>query len=154
MTTARATWAGSNICTTSTCRRASCRAALTRQKTTLALARSATSVAYRGAVTFTATLTINDDGSGGNYAIFAGQKLTGRMVILERSTNNFATTAATYAMPSSGTGTYAITLDLTVDSQWRAYFATPTEALVGDRSPASASPSANAGSTPAHSDHR
>jgi hypothetical protein len=109
---------------------------LTRQKTTLALARSATSIAYRGAITFTATLSITDDGSGANYAIFAGQKLSGRVVVLERSTDNFATTAATYTMPASGTGTYALTFNLTYTSQWRAYFATPTEGLAGVRSPA------------------
>jgi hypothetical protein len=102
---------------------------LTRQKTSLTLAKSATSVAYRGAVTFTATLSVANDGTGPNASIFEGQKLSGRTVVLERSTDNWAT-KVTYAMPAGGSlGTYAVTLNLTYTSQWRVSFATPSEGL-------------------------
>jgi hypothetical protein len=110
---------------------------LTRQKTTLAFSKSATSVAYRGAVTFTATLTVTADGSGPNSSIFEGQKLSGRAVILERSTDGWATSTR-YTMPAGASlGTYSMTINLTYTSQWRVRFATPSEGLSGVTSPAS-----------------
>jgi hypothetical protein len=110
---------------------------LTRQTTTLTLAKSSSSVGYRGNVTFTATLEVKVDGSGGNDAQLEGANLSGRVLVLERSSNNFSTISATYAMTAGSNGTYTVSLNLTSTSQWRAYFATPTEGLSGSRSSSS-----------------
>jgi len=103
--------------------------------TNLALAASRTTVAPGGSVAMTATLKV---GTSSAYDQLVGNPVSGRSVTLQRravGTTSWTTVGAMGSGPSAGT--YVASHSPSVDTEYRAVFATPSgDGLVGDTSPA------------------
>ena len=101
--------------------------------TVMSLTRSASSVAYGGTVTFTASLRVVTDTA---YGRLSGNPVSQRAVRLQRRPIGGGTWTSIATMsPTSPTGSYAVALRLYGSAEFRAAFSTPTtEGLRGDSS--------------------
>lgn len=101
--------------------------------TTLSLSPSTSYVAYRGLVTFRATL---HAASRSSYGRLSGNALSGRDVLLQRRPVGTTTWSTVGAMTASSTaGGYALSLNLGTTAEWRALFSDPRdEGLQGSAS--------------------
>ena len=103
--------------------------------TTLSLGSSATSVPYRGTVTFTATLRV---ASLASYGRLGGNLVSDRRVTIQRRLPGSSTWSSVATMsPTTATaaGTYSYSISLTTRYEWRALFTTPAaEGINGDAS--------------------
>ncbi len=101
--------------------------------TVMSLTRSASSIAYGGTVTFTASLRVVTDT---DYGRLSNNPVSQRAVRLQRRPvgGGLWTSIATMS-PSTPTGSYDVALRLYGSAEYRAAFSTPTnEGLIGDSS--------------------
>ncbi len=101
--------------------------------TTLTLAASPTSVAYRDTTTLTATLKVADVAA---YERLRNNAVSGRTVTLQRRPRGTTTWITVGTMAVGSSGTYSLVIMLLASTEFRAVFKTPTdEGLNGDTSP-------------------
>ena len=101
--------------------------------TTLTLAASPTSVAYRDTTTLTATLKVADVAA---YERLRNNAISGRTVTLQRRPRGTTTWITVGTMAVGSSGTYSLVITLLASTEFRAVFKTPTdEGLNGDTSP-------------------
>jgi hypothetical protein len=101
--------------------------------TTLTLAASPTSVAYRDTTTLTATLKVADVAT---YDRLRNNPVSGRTVTLQRRPRGTTTWITVGSMAVGSSGTYSLVILLLASTEFRAVFKTPTdEGLNGDTSP-------------------
>jgi hypothetical protein len=108
---------------------------LGRLDTTLAIAASDTSIAYRGSTTMTATLRVTTSSS---YELLSGDLLSGRDVYLQRRPLG-STTWTTIGEMAAGSkaGTYLLSVTSTATGDWRAIMWAPDgDGIDGGVSPA------------------
>jgi hypothetical protein len=102
-------------------------------QTTTSLTASSTWVAYRGGVTFTATL---KTASNSGYLALSNDYIAGRTVVLQGRVPGSTSWISLGSMTPSG-NTYVTTAYLTLTYEWRAVFSTPTtEGISGSASSA------------------
>jgi hypothetical protein len=90
--------------------------------TSLSLAASDTTLAYRGAVTFTATLRVATNAA---YDRLSANLLSGRTVVLQRRSSGSTAWSTVSEMTPGTSGTYTWTATPIVTAEWRAVFAEP-----------------------------